>query len=890
MSLLEKPLTMKLKLLLLLLLCCCYAYGQDDAVVVDKKEYFTTNLDISEAIKLDAVFNEPVWNRVEWGGDFTVNFPNNGEKPTRQTLFKIVYDENFLYVAYRCLDEDPDKIEKRLGRRDNFPGDWVEINIDSYRDNATGFAFTVSASGVKGDEFITGNGNNWDESWNPIWYTSTAITEEGWSAEIKIPLSQLRFSQLEDQDWGFNVMRRDFRADERSTFQFIPQNAAGWVSNFAKLKGLKNLKPKRQIETQPYVVAGRSTGENAKTRSNVGLDGKVGLTNNITMDYTINPDFGQVDADPSALNIDGFEVFFQERRPFFIENANLFEFSATNAEAGGSYNNDNLFYSRRIGTSPRGQVNLPEGASAAKTTDFTNILGASKISGKTKDGWSVGLVNAITSEEFTSFDMPGMAERQRLTAEPLTNYFVSRLSKDINGGESQVGGTLTQVYRFIDGTGLEDQFHATATTGGANIFHSWKERAWQVNMKLVGSNVTGTQTAISNTQRNFRHYFQRPDAEHLSIDDSKTNLSGHGGDLSFANYGGKDNISFQTGLTWRSPGLELNDIGFLNTADAINHYFWAGYRTPKPFGIFRSSRINYNHYLGWTFDGKNLFQAVNTNLHGSFKNYWEAGTGLTLIFKDISAKALFGGPLLRTSPGINNWAYFGTDSRKRLRFNFFGNAFTPFATDKGAVRRYGGELSARLQVNNAFSVSASPQYNYNEIALQNVSFENFEGQDRYVTGKVVQKTVSMSLRMSYSFTPNLTLEYWGQPFLSNGQYTEFKYISDPLAVKFVDRFVAYNEQQVSQHETGNYTIDENMDGLVDFGFEDPDFNFIQFRSNAVIRWEYIPGSELFIVWSQGSTVFGDPERSIGPSIRQDLFSEKLTNNFLVKLTYRLINK
>ncbi len=885
---------MKLNCFLLCILLASFLQAQDteneNPVNVPKKEYFTEAISSNAIMKLDAIFEEPEWNQVEWGTDFTVHQPNNGEAPTRQTFFKILYDENYLYVAYRCIDEEPDKVEKRLGRRDNFPGDWVEINFDSYRDNATGFSFTVSASGVKGDEFITGNGNDWDASWNPIWYTSTRITEEGWSAEIKIPFSQLRFSQLDEQDWGFNITRRDFRADERSTFQFIPQNASGWISNFARLKGLKNLKPKRQVETQPYIVAGRSTGENANNKLTAGLDGKVGLTSNITLDYTINPDFGQVEADPSALNIDGFEIFFREQRPFFVENNNLFDFRATNAEAGGSYNSDNLFYSRRIGANPKGYADIPDEAQNVETSNFTNILGATKVSGKTQDGWSLGLLDGITAAEYATFDFGAEGEQRRLHVEPLTNYMVSRLSKDIKGGESQIGGTFTQVYRFLDGTGLEDQFHGTATTGGANLFHSWNERMWQINVKLIGSNVTGTETAIGNTQRNFRHYFQRPDADHLSIDDTKTNLSGHGGDVSFANYGGKDNISYQFGLTWRSPGLELNDIGFLNTADAIDHYLWAGWRSPKPFSIFRSFRVNYNHYLGWTFDRTNLFQGVNTNLHGGFNNYWEAGTGMTVIFKSLSTKALFGGPLLRTSPGFNNWGYVGTDTRKRLRFNLFWNKFTPFASEKGSGGRYGLDLSARMQVTNAFSLSIGPEYSFRETALQNVSFENFEGEDRYVTGRVSQRTFSMSCRLSYSFTPNLTLQYWGQPFISNGRYDEFKYISDPLARKFQDRFVSYDLRSVRQDESEDYHIDEDLDGNVDYTFGNPDFNFIQFRSNAVVRWEYIPGSELFLVWSQGTTVFGDPEKDIFASLQEDLFSDKITNNFLVKLTYRLINK
>ncbi|GLR15504.1 hypothetical protein GCM10007940_01190 [Portibacter lacus] len=838
-------------------------------------------------IKLDAFLDEKIWDSVDWGTGFRVRQPNNGDKATRDTKFKIVYDQNFIYVGYECYDNEPDKIEKRLSRRDNFPGDWVEINFDSYRDNATGFSFTISASGVKGDEFITGNGSNWDESWNPIWYAATRITENGWNAEIKIPLSQLRYSQAREQEWGFNIQRRDFRVDEFSSFQFIPQNASGYISNFAILRGLKNLKPKRQVETQPYIVTGKSSGKNSKFKLTGGLDGKIGLTSNITLDYTLNPDFGQVDADPSVLNIDGFEVFFQERRPFFIENNNLFSFDGTNAEAGGPYNNDNLFYSRRIGSNPRGSHHIPGHAHNIKRPEFTNILGAAKVSGKTKEGWSLGILEGMTAQEFATYNI-GEKEHKG-TVEPLTNYFVGRLSKDLQGGASQVGGTFTQVTRFLEDTGLEDQYHKTTSSGGLNVFHSWQDRKWQFVGKLIASNVAGTALKIKETQEDFRHYFQRPDADHLNVVDDKTNLAGHGGDLALANYGGKDNISYQFGLTWRSPGLELNDIGFLNSADIINHYLWAGYRFPKPFGIFRSARVNYNHYLGYSFGGVNNLQAVNTNIHGGFTNFWEAGTGMTVTFKEISNKALFGGPSLRNSSGFNNWGYIGTDSRKKLRTNLFWSKFTPFTWDKGSSNRYSYELSFSLQASDAFSISAGPEYSYNFNALQNVSFNTFNNQDRYITGSVIQRTVSLSVRLSYNFTPNLTLEYWGQPFISKGEYSDFKYINHPLARNFDDRFAAYSTSQITFSNNDLYHVDENLDDQIDYQFENPDFNFMQFRSNAVLRWEYIPGSELFLVWSQGATNNGDPSKKLLHSFREDLFSKKITNNFLIKLTYRLIN-
>ena len=847
-------------------------------------------------VNLDGILNDDIWNMVSWGGDFTAHFPNNGESPQRQTQFKILYDNEYLYVGFNCLDENPEDIVKRMARRDRFPGDWVEINIDSYYDLSTAFSFTTSVSGVKGDEFVTGNGNNWDTNWNPIWYAETHINESGWTAEIKIPLSQLRYGDKEDHIWGFNVMRRDFRADERSTFQWIPQNASGWVSNFAELHGINGIKPQRQIEIQPYIVSGVSTFEKEDGNpyadgtdliNNIGLDGKVGVTSDLTLDFTVNPDFGQVEADPSALNLDGFQIFFDERRPFFIENANLFSFNVSRVEAGGNFTNDNLFYSRRIGRRPRGGFDVPSGA-FTNVPDNTSILGAAKFSGKTKDGWSIGLLETLTAEESAKINLDG--NETSAIVEPLTNYFVGRLSKDIKQGESVIGGTFTAVNRHLDGTGLEDQYHNKAYSGGIDLLHTWKNRQWQLRGNFVFSNVNGTANKIADTQTSFEHYYQRPDGGHLTLDENRTNLFGHGGTVTIANYGGPDNMSFQGGVTWRSPGLELNDVGFMNTADEINHFFWAGYRAPKPFGIFRRLNLNYNHFLRWDYGGNHTYTSFAPNFHAGFNNFWNLSMGANIELKDISTRALFGGPSLRQSRGMYNWIWIGSDQRKDIQVSVNGGMYNAWGNDKGSVKVRNLSMRVFAQPSNAVSISVGPRYFYQDRALQNVAFDEYNGEDRYITGRVIQKTLSMSIRANFNLTPNFTFEYWGQPFISKGEYTEYKFITDPLASVFDDRYHMYETREIStDEEQREYYIDENMDGNIDYSFGNPDFNFMQWRSNMVLRWEYIPGSEFFLVWSQSTTTSGDPQDGLFQSLSDNLFSESFNNTFLMKLTYRFLN-
>lgn len=872
------------------ILLISYALISQDPV--EKRQYETQKLSGDE-INIDGDISDEGWSLVEWQSDFIVHRPENGAEPKRQTKFKVLFDDNYLYLAYHCLHEDISQIERRLGRRDNFPGDWVEVNIDSYFDKSTAFSFTISVSGVKGDEFITGNGNNWDTNWNPIWYAGSKIVSDGWTAEVKIPLSQLRFGEKENHTWGLNVMRRDFGADERSTWQWIPQNSAGWVSNFGELHNIKGIKPKRQIEIQPYTVLrtsslpkeiGNPFATGSESGINVGLDGKIGLTSDLTLDFTVNPDFGQVEADPSRLTLDGFQIFFDERRPFFVENSNLFSFEVSNLNAGGPFGNDNLFYSRRIGGAPRGGINVGDGA-YVDYPSFTTILASAKFSGKTQNGLSVGLLESVTAKEYAQVSHEG--ELTDRLVEPLTNYLVGSISQDIKEGQSKVGFSFTALNRDLNDTQLMDQYHSKAYSGGVNLFHSWKNREWQLKGNLIFSHVAGTATKITDTQQSFEHYFQRPDAEHLSIDNNKTSLTGHGGTVSFANYGGKDNISFETGVTWRSPDIELNDIGFLNTADQIDHVTWAGYRSPKAFSIFRRLGLNLNHYNRWTYGGEHLYQAANMNLHLNFKNFWSAGTGSTFEMKDISTKALFGGPLLRQNVGVASWFYVSSDNRKKVNvgINYFG--FSSIGSDKGALSARNYRLSINYQPNSSIRLSLNPSYNKQNRAIQNVDSYSYEGENRYITGRVNQETFNMSFRLNYSLSPNVTLEYWGQPFLSKGNYSEFKYITDPLAKGYLNRFELYGNNQLTQSEDhSQYYLDENGNGVQDYSFSNPDFNFLQYRSNLVFRWEYKPGSELFIVWTQSNTNSGDPEKGVFRSFQDDLFSEQGTNVFLLKLTYR----
>ncbi|ADV49081.1 hypothetical protein Celal_1780 [Cellulophaga algicola DSM 14237] len=863
--------------------------AQDSTSVVPKRVYTTKALADDHTLTIDGVIDEVAWNTVTWDSEFIEQQPDENTAPNHQTKFKIVYDKNYIYVAIRCLDNESDKIVKRLSRRDGFEGDWVGIFFDSYNDKRTSFNFIVTAAGVKGDEFSSNNGNDSDESWNPIWYTKTSIDLEGWSAEMKIPLSQLKFGKSEEQEWGLQLMRKLFREEERSIWQRVPQDTPGWTSEFGILKGLLNIEPQKQLEIQPYTIAKFETYEaepdnpfkkGKDTKFTGGLDAKIGITNDLTLDLTINPDFGQVEADPSAIALDGFQIFFEEQRPFFVENKNIFDYRVSRSEAGNTFGSDNVFYSRRIGRSPQGYPNTLDGE-FVNHPENTEIIGAAKFSGKTKDGWSIGVLESVTAKKYAIIDNAG--DRRKELVEPLTNYFVGRLQKDFNKRNTFVGGMFTATNR----NNLPDNLnflHEAAYTGGFDFKHQWNDRDWYVAGNILFSHVTGSKEAITRTQESITHLFQRAATSYLTVDEDATALTGTGGNMQLGKVG-NGHWKFETGATWRSPELELNDLGFQRQADDIRLYTWVGYQTLKPDNTFRKVGINYNHWSVWDFGGNHNNLRFNTNSWQNWKNNWFSNASFNYTPTQYDNFALRGGPRLRKSSEISFSNGIESDGRKKLQFSIFQSGTK--GTDN-SYKNYDIEFGLKYQPINALSISAYPSYGTNKDQLQFVDNIVHEGSTKYINGTVRQETLSMSLRLNYTINPNLSIQYWGQPFISNGVYSNFKQIADPLAKNFEDRITSYTPNQVSFTDS-SYSIDEDMDGSPDYSFDNPDFSFTQFRSNLVVRWEYKPGSEIFLVWSQDLSSSGNPNDGLFATLDENLFGNLQPKNiFLLKATYRFV--
>ena len=853
----------------------------------ETKKYFANQVNGYEIV-IDGRLDEPAWQSVKWENEFIQFEPHEGKAPHQQSEFAILYDEHNLYIAIKAYDKNPDSISMRMTRRDVTDGDQVGVAFDTYHDKRTAFIFTVTAAGVKADWVMSNDGENEDYSWDPIWWVKTTKNETGWNAEMRIPLTQLRFEQKGEQLWGLQVFRQIFRKDELSMWQPMKRSGSGMVSQFGTMNGLKNIQSKKTLDIMPYVVARTDRFEKEpenpflqsgkKNALDAGLDAKIGLTNFLTLDLTVNPDFGQVEADPSEVNLTTQETFFPEKRPFFIEGKNILQYKLMFGDGDLAY--DGLFYSRRIGSRPHHFPGMVSGE-YAEVPKSTKILGAAKVTGKTNSGWSVGILESVTADEHA--EIRSINNSRTVLVEPLTNYFVTRLQKDFNEGNSYLGGMVTAVNRKIDEAHL-DYLHTSAYSGGIDFIHKWNNRNWELDAALYFSRVNGNSKSITRIQESYLHNFQRPDANHITYDTTRTSLMGHGGKLTVGKLGG--NLKFMGGVAWKSPGLELNDIGYAQQVDNIFQIFWVGYRIYEPFFIFREINLNLNQWLQYDFGGNLNSPGGNINWWTRFNNYWNTYGGININGEQISNTVLRGGPSLKIPGNKNLNVGFSSNQQKKLTMSFSTSQNFNNVADFSRSENYYINLGYRPT--KALRVDVSPGYNKSFNQLQYVGQQNFMDTKRYIMAKIDRNTLSMSFRLNYNITPDLTIQYWGQPFIAAGQYSNFKYITDNHADNVYDRFHLYTGGQISlDTEQDRYVVDENQDNSIDYSFNKPDFNVKEFLSNLVMRWEYRPGSTLYLVWSQSRSGFENNGSFDFSRDFEGLFDEKAYNVFLVKLSYRL---
>jgi hypothetical protein len=838
-------------------------------------------------IRLDGRLDEAAWQKASVMSDFTQSYPKPGAQPTDRTEVRVLYDDAAIYVGVRMFDAHPDSIAAQLARRDasGIYSDWIHVIIDSYHDRRTAFRFTVNPRGVKKDVY-TSNDQAEDTNWDAIWDVATSVDSAGWTAEYRIPLSQLRFGSGvpgQDRVWGFQVMRDVARRNERDSWAAWTPQSAGFVSFFGDLGGLSNVPSPRRFELIPYASTKvtRAPGEpgnpffhSTDTKPSLGADLRYGLPGGLTLTATVNPDFGQVEVDPSVVNLSAFETFFPEKRPFFLEGSDVLSFGRVLLQ--NDFGSQRYFYSRRIGRQP--QRFAP--GKFVDAPDATTIAGAAKITGKAGP-WTLGFLDAVTPQENARV-IDASNVRSNTPVEPLTNYLASRVRRDFNGGGTVVGTMLTSTLRNRSDPVFNNLLRTSATFGGVDFEHGMQKKKYFVSGFLAGSDVTGSRNAIASTQLNSTHYYQRPDAQYLHFNPASTHLTGHIGEVAFEKTG-----SVYGSLAYKelSPGLELNDMGFMGRADFRAFSTDIGYQDYTAGKHFRSfGAYGYTNHT-WNFGGNSIFQQAAFGSYATLTNLSTIGFGGGYSFKYLNDKFTRGGPLASQPPSWNVNANVGSDSRKVV--SFYGNADYSRAASGGTGWDLGTTADYRPASNLhlIFGPSLSRQNSTAQFvrSVSDAAATSTFGQ-RYVFASLHQTTLALDTRAEWTFTPALSFQLYAQPFVSAGQYYGFKEFLKPREFQFAE--YGRDRGTITRSSTGTYTVDPDGAGSApSFQFGDPTFKVRNLVGNAVVRWEYRPGSALFFVWQQSRNGFegvGDfsAQRDVG-----EIFRTVPTNVFLIKATY-----
>ena len=799
---------------------------------------------------LDGKLDDPAWANAQSIDKFLEYDPNQGAETRFKTDVRIVHDDKYLYIMARMYDPAPDSIISLLSRRDiRTQSEQLKVVIDSYHDRQTGYEFIVNPAGVKRD-FSISNDNNEDPSWDAVWDVATAIDSLGWVAEFRIPFSQLRFPNSREHTFGLMIVRDVARTGARISWPLYHRERQGYVSQSGEISGISGIGMPSRLEVVPYVVTKNETRPSGSSFDHPqsisgGADLKYGLSSNLTLNATLNPDFGQVEADPSVLNLSAFEQFFEERRPFFLEGSGIFSFNTSCGDIDSGCTG--LFYSRRIGRSPQLSGLYGDDRSPTNTT----ILGASKLTGRLAKGMSVGFLDAVTQREVGA---------ENKTIEPLTNYTVGRLQQDFNSGQSGVGIMVTGVNRSLD-ENTSPYLRRAAYTGGIDLRHRFFSNNYELRSYIAASQLNGTATAIESTQRDGVHRYQRPD-DNVELDPTRTSLTGNAERLSVSKFGGGI-TRFQSVYQRFSPGFESNDIGFQSRADQQMFRNWFSLNYNKPSKYYQRAFFNFNTMQQWTTEGLPTSVGLNTNWHIQLRNFMWSHFGVnvndfTTTYSDRVAR---GGPAVRNSPGANFWAGIESDTRRTSSANVWGGAYR---NDVG--RTNGWWINPGLDYKVGSQLSTSIGVNYSRDINDSQWRANFgvSGADstHYTFAKLDQKTLSVTARIDYTATPTLSFQFYGAPFISKGEYSNWRELNDPRAKDYDARFKPF------------------------VGHGDPGgFNFKEFRSNSVMRWEYRPGSTLFLVWAQGRQSDGIAnDFSFGRDLR-NVFDTHPNNTFLVKLSY-----
>ncbi|GHV52552.1 hypothetical protein FACS1894181_15720 [Bacteroidia bacterium] len=865
---------------------CCYA--QQMGVIPFEKAYKRVyNITKASGTKpgMDGRLDEPFWTtQGEWSETFVQVSPYERAPSPSPTKAKLLYDDRYIYVGVYCKDAEPEKMNRFIDNRDaNRIGDLISIAFDTYHDYRAAPEFNINLGGNKTDLIVTDK-LTINLSWNAVWEGRTSINlpDSSWTAELRIPFSQLRYNwKPEDGIWGLHVRRIIRRNNEVQNWSMIPLKNNGHVFSFGEMHGMTGLPKPRGIEILPYVMAkdlrmpqipGSPYRKGDSWRTNAGLDAKFALSD-FTLDVTVNPDFGQVELDPSVMNLTAYETFYDEMRPFFLEGKHIFDF------ANGS---DMMFYSRRIGAAPSyAPKNIDNINSFAEDKENVPIIGALKLTGTNRNGVTVGLLQSVTARSSARVSRDGIENRE--TVEPLTNYTVARVQKNWKGN-ALLGVMMTSVNRALDEPHLEDFMPRNAFTAGIDFSQYFNNRLYYVDMKGMFSSLNGSKEAIYLLQTNPVHYFQRASAaSYAHVDPDRTALNGTGGYVKFGRRGNAK-WAFSETFDWASPGFDLNDVGYLKQGDMLSNTTAIEFRQTNVWRIFRSNQFTLTQKNQWDFGGDAVNNFAGLEWKTMFLNRYEITLNEQYGWNQLDTRLLRGGPDMRYNPYFNTDISFNTDKARRVVFT---------AKYTGNNRTGGGRSYNTLSPNLAFRLGSfillSGQFNYawNNDNLQYVAAVSPPLESSvfhapvYIMGNMKQQTYGLTMKLQANITPDISLQLYGSPFTSVATFDEFKMATDTKAEHYGDRFHAFTSGEIS-YADGIYAFEGNGNR---HSFRNPDFRFNEFRSNAVGRWEFRPGSTLYLVWehrmSQRESMYA---ANWGDNLDR-MFSLPSTNTFMLKINY-----
>jgi len=841
-------------------------------------------------VVIDGVLSENVWQSPGAGG-FTQRDPWDGQPASEPTTVWVAFDRDNLYIAARLSDSEPSKIAGRLGRRDEFvESDWFDVGLDPYQDRRSGYFFGVNPFGSIEDGTIS-NDEEIDETWDGVWASAARIDDLGWTVEMRIPFDQLRFRRRDVQVWGVNFQRMIKRKNEEDHFAWVPKEESGLVSRFAELTGLTGIAAGRRLEVAPFAlskaafspaVAGDPFRVGHEAGASAGFDLKGGLSSNLTLNLSVNPDFGQVEVDPAVINITDQETYYEEKRPFFVEGASIFDFGrgGPNVNRTFGWADPDLFYSRRIGRSPQGR---PSGAGFFDLPDWTTILGAAKVTGKIGRDFNLGVISAATSREYAAVDFGG--SRSAAEVEPFSHYGVARGLKEFGEGRSGLGFMATSLLRDLRPGALEDSLSRSALAFGVD---GWtfldQDREWALAGWGALTTVHGSPEAMTALQLSSLHYYQRPDADWVEVDEAATSLSGWAGRL-YVNKQ-KGNVVFNAALGAMSPGFEANDLGYHIRGDIVNGHVEAGYRELQPGRLFRSWSATASYYRNYDFGWNRVGEYVYLDGKAQFLNYWTAALHLDWEPPKTSHYLTRGGPVAFYPAGETIRLTLTGDDRKPLVLKASGQ----YRYHPSGGYNYQISLGLTWKPSPNFSLSVGPGYSWRYSESQWVRkvddpLKTSTYGVRYVLADIVQKTLPIETRVSWTFTPRLSLQAYLQPYVATGDFSAFKELSAAGTFDF-DYYGAGGS--TIAFADGVYTVDPDgaAGPAAPFTFPEQDFSLKSLRGTVVLRWEYRPGSMLYFVWTQRRADSSDPGdfelwRDLG-----DLFRAPGENIFMIKFSYR----